>query len=456
MPKVSVLMPCLNVRAFIQPCMASVVQQTLADLEILVIDAGSTDGTLEVVEKYAREDPRVRVLHSPVKSYGYQMNLGIREADGEYIGIIETDDYIEPDAMEQLYRAIQGTDAEYVKGYAEAFYEDAVFPWHFFIYPAGSKPNESPLILNPQEHPQLSVTDGFLWTGIYRADYLKQISFHETPGAAFQDISALFQILSRAHKGIYLDHLVYHYRQSNAGASSYQSRSMDYVKEEYAYLEAIAKEAPLHWQNVYYLRMLLHVLDRFEFMEAGGFWSEAAESLQWLVKKIQEGIDARIFIFEDLPEDWKFEWWMLKHNPLMLLSYLKDRDVYRAQFMYDYICSADRELIVFGAGIRGTKAYEGLKCFGHVSICGYCDNSPEKQGTTLHGLAIWSVEDAVRQFPDGIFILANAKYADNMAAQLRNLGISNDQIIKSTTISIYTNGVVLRWLEKLFQKTREA
>lgn len=104
MCKVSVIMPCLNVAEYMEKCLNSVVCQTLKDIEILVIDAGSTDGTAEIIRSYMEKDPRIRFIHSDRKSYGYQVNLGLSAAQGEYVGIVETDDWIEPDAYEILYQ----------------------------------------------------------------------------------------------------------------------------------------------------------------------------------------------------------------------------------------------------------------------------------------------------------------------------------------------------------------
>ena len=115
MPKVSVIMPCLNMEKYIRQCLNSVVCQTLKEIEIIIVDAGSKDGTLEILREYAREDARIQVLHSDKKSYGYQMNRGIAMASGEYIGIVETDDFIEPDMMAVLYGKAVETGADYVK-----------------------------------------------------------------------------------------------------------------------------------------------------------------------------------------------------------------------------------------------------------------------------------------------------------------------------------------------------
>ena len=121
MPKVSIIMPSLNVASYIEKCVESVINQTMSDIEILCVDAGSTDGTWEILKKYAEKDQRIRLLTSAKRSYGYQMNLGLREAVGEYIGIVETDDFILPEMYEVLYTCAKEQDAEFVKSDFDIF-----------------------------------------------------------------------------------------------------------------------------------------------------------------------------------------------------------------------------------------------------------------------------------------------------------------------------------------------
>ena len=117
--KISVIMPSLNVSKYIKQCLQSVLNQTLEDIEIICVDGGSTDGTLDIIQQYVKKDNRVKLIHSDIKSYGYQMNLGIKEASGDYIGIVETDDYIQSDMYERLYDVVVGNPEEeidFVKG----------------------------------------------------------------------------------------------------------------------------------------------------------------------------------------------------------------------------------------------------------------------------------------------------------------------------------------------------
>lgn len=90
--KVSILVPCCNVEKYLHQCLDSIVGQTLKDMEIIVINDGSTDGTLDIINEYAARDKRIRVLDKENEGYGKSMNRGLDMARGEYVGIVESDD----------------------------------------------------------------------------------------------------------------------------------------------------------------------------------------------------------------------------------------------------------------------------------------------------------------------------------------------------------------------------
>ena len=114
MPKVTIVMPSLNVVSYIDQAVQSVLGQTLEDIEILCVDAGSTDGTLEKLRAYEKQDARLRVIVADRKSYGYQMNLGVSQASGDYIGIVETDDWVDAHMFEALYQAAEENALDFV------------------------------------------------------------------------------------------------------------------------------------------------------------------------------------------------------------------------------------------------------------------------------------------------------------------------------------------------------
>ena len=103
---ISVIVPVYNIEKYIERCVRSICVQTYKNLEILLVDDGSTDGSGEICERLAKEDERIRVFHKENGGSSSARNVGIREARGEYLGFIDSDDYIEPDMYELLAAAV--------------------------------------------------------------------------------------------------------------------------------------------------------------------------------------------------------------------------------------------------------------------------------------------------------------------------------------------------------------
>lgn len=425
-------MPSLNVIKYIRPCMESVLKQTLKDIEILAIDAGSNDGTLEILEEYATLDSRVQVIHSDKKSYGYQLNLGILLAHGEYVGIVETDDMIMPDMYETLYDAAIETDAEYVKGRAEYFIE--VTNGNIWNRPIRSSFVDDGLlgkVISPGNMPELLVRDIYLWTGLYKREFIKSIRLNETPGAAFQDQGFLFQTISFAKRAIYLDKIVYQYRQDNGNSSIFNKKGFHYLVEEYSYVEQFLQGKSEAWQNVYYQRMFNQCIGRFEMMAvSGSFWQEAERDIETLREKLQYAVDNKLLQINDLS--------MQRRE--MLAVFLKG-----AQGIYLYCVNAfqkmvqpiaeifdkieKQQVVIFGVGKFG-RFFHALLETKHPGLAvSYCDNKQELWNTMVQGMRILSPEEACRKYSQAIYVIANLHSVEEIEKQLYKLGVSKDKII---------------------------
>ena len=101
MPKVSIIIPTYNVEDYLRECMESVVRQTLHDIEIICINDGSTDGSLKILQEYAQKDSRIVLVDKMNEGYGVGMNIGLDKATGEYVGIVEPDDFVPLSMYEQ-------------------------------------------------------------------------------------------------------------------------------------------------------------------------------------------------------------------------------------------------------------------------------------------------------------------------------------------------------------------
>lgn len=114
-PLITVIVPVYNILEYLPRCVHSITAQTYQNLEILLVDDGSTDGTGELCERLGTEDERIRVFHKENGGSSSARNLGLLHATGEYIGFVDSDDYIEPDMYEQLLSAVN----EYSVGVAQ-------------------------------------------------------------------------------------------------------------------------------------------------------------------------------------------------------------------------------------------------------------------------------------------------------------------------------------------------
>lgn len=218
--KVAVIIPSLNSARYIDECIQSVQNQSLKDLQILCVDAKSEDGTLEILAHYAKNDDRIQIILSDKKSYGYQMNLGIKAAKAEYIGIVESDDYIKARMYEELYSLAKAKDCEVVKSDMLDFVDSAegrtfktrLLNWNKGLY------NK---MLNAQMKEIYTQANIMNPSGIYKLEFLKKYKiFHnETPGASYQDTGFWFQINLFVKRMYFINKAYYYYRQDNDSSS---------------------------------------------------------------------------------------------------------------------------------------------------------------------------------------------------------------------------------------------
>ena len=102
-PKISVLIPVYNVEKYLERCLKSVCNQSFKDIEIICINDGSTDSSLSILEEYAKNDSRIKIIDKSNSGYGISMNIGLDNATGDYVGIIESDDFADLGMFETLY-----------------------------------------------------------------------------------------------------------------------------------------------------------------------------------------------------------------------------------------------------------------------------------------------------------------------------------------------------------------
>lgn len=251
-PLVSLLVPICNVEKYLRECLDSAAGQTLKDIEIICINDGSTDSSLDIIQEYASRDDRFIVIDKPNSGYGDSMNKGLSAARGDYIGILESDDFFELDALETLYSAAEKYDAEVVKS-------------DFYLYWSEPSPKnvrfkwvDSRLAghINPQIEREVFYRKPSIWSAIYKKSFLvdNDISFLPSPGASYQDAGFNFKVWSSCKNAVLIDRPLLHYRQDNERSSVNSPGKVFCVCDEYqemnSYLDSHHLDRP-------YLRNIL-------------------------------------------------------------------------------------------------------------------------------------------------------------------------------------------------------
>ena len=226
-PLVSVLIPIYNVENYLPECLGSLEAQDFKQAEFICINDGSTDGSGEIIEEFLKKDSRFRVIDKDNSGYGASMNRGLESAQGDYVAILESDDFMEADTLSKLYRAISSTGADVVKANFWMYWSIPTKRNEFFeAIPA----RKSEKIADPASDPFIFYTKPSIWSAIYRKSFLDT---EETPGASFQDTSFTFKVWASTHKVYYLHDAFVHYRQDNENSSVNSPGKVDALFNEY-------------------------------------------------------------------------------------------------------------------------------------------------------------------------------------------------------------------------------
>lgn len=428
MPLITVIMPSLNVKKYIRSCMDSVLGQTLQDMEIIAVDAGSTDGTLEILEEYAARDGRLRVICSDRRSYGYQVNLGLENAKGDYIGIVETDDLIRPAMYETLYHMAVQNDLEYIKGGFSQFIElENGLRWH---QPGGNCIFDKALrgkILSPKSMPELATQDYYLWAGIYDRIFLKDIRLSETPGAAFQDIGFIYQVLSTADRAMYLSEELYDYRQTG-GNSSFHRDGFKYLVDEYRLLEKTLPQKPDVWKQAYYERMFRQTIGRFQRMAIAGRY-QGAPDMDVLRENMRQAEHGGIFKTDKLSIDDRALYNQLQNCPAGIFDTFYEKwqpERKRLEGLLNFVC--DKEAVIFSCGKYGRFVHLLLEYYKKGQVKAFCDNNEVFWNDTVQGISVLSPERTAEEYKSALYVIANLNNENEIKKQLEEAMIPKERI----------------------------
>ncbi len=213
-PLISVIIPCYNAERSLEKCLTSVIQQSYDNLEIILIDDGSTDNSSKIYEDVQHKDERVKIFKQDNSGVSKARNNGVKAATGKYICFVDSDDWVEPDYCYELYQLLIQEKADI--SIIEASYEDENGNIVF------NKPTSDEKVFEGKRALALLLEDNIVqshpWGKLYKSSFFNNVHFPENL-KCFEDYSTLFKIFDKAMTVVKSNKKLYHYIQHDDSLS---------------------------------------------------------------------------------------------------------------------------------------------------------------------------------------------------------------------------------------------
>jgi glycosyltransferase involved in cell wall biosynthesis len=221
---VTVVVPVYNVEKYLERCLSSIVNQTYTNLEILLVDDGSTDSCPAICDRFAEQDSRVRVIHKENAGLGMARNTGLDHATGDYICFFDSDDYVETDTIAACVAAAEANEADMVIfGYDDVMAEGTVCGTYAPSTPQSLFVGEEvtrrllPASMYGDWHTMLSACTKLYSMAVIRRSGWRFVSEREIIAEDYYSLTTLHGYLHRVYV---LDRVFYHYTVNSASLSS--------------------------------------------------------------------------------------------------------------------------------------------------------------------------------------------------------------------------------------------
>lgn len=310
---ISIIIPVYNVEPYIEKCIESVINQTYQDLDIILVNDGSTDLSGDICDKYSKLDSRIRVIHQKNSGQSKARNVGISIARGEYIGFVDSDDYIELNMYEKLINTMEQYNADIVECAVKNIYTNkTVYNETKKIYictgeEALKKHLEKP---NDSKSPRAAV-----WSRLFKSEKIKSLKFPE--GMIHEDFYFTYRALLNCSKYCWIDEALYCHIYTNSNSTTqlpFSKKDLSKInifKERMDYLKAIKKNQLAKYAEVNYYSLLLQYFYKTSY-------NNMIHESEYLKKEIVKNTDKILRSSMSIKK--KFEFIVFKVSPAVYLK----------------------------------------------------------------------------------------------------------------------------------------
>lgn len=324
---ISVIVPVYNIEKYIARCIESILKQSYKELEILLVDDGSTDSSGKICEAYARQDARIKVIHRENGGLSAARNTGIACAEGSYISFVDGDDWIDATMYEDMAGLAKKQGADLVVCRYRCIYKDHEVDGSTGKVTVFDQPL-SMLIQYLKEEEEVLIQHA-AWNKLYKKELLGTERFPE--GKWYEDVVFSARILSRVQKGVYLDSALYNYvceREDsimNAGMTEriFTDLIPAYIEKE-SFLEGLAQKEPVCIHRYYFYKRLLHFYRDLFKKENKALRKYKKQIIQIL--KERKGTFAEVYGIETAAKTEKIKMQMFMVSPFLFRVFMAIND----------------------------------------------------------------------------------------------------------------------------------
>ena len=218
MQKVSIIVPVYNVEKYVEKCLKSLVDQTLQEIEIIVVDDGSQDDSKNIIDKYIKKYPnKVKYLYKENGGLSSARNFGIPYANGEYIAFLDSDDYVEPTMYEEMYNLAKKEDADMV---------ECDFIWE---YPNKQKYDYGVVYNGKKE--AIEKARVVAWNKLFKREIIENEKIEFPFGLRYEDVEFFYKLVPSLNKISFMKKYFIHYVQrDNSIANTQNTKTKDIFK----------------------------------------------------------------------------------------------------------------------------------------------------------------------------------------------------------------------------------
>lgn len=390
---ISIIVPVYNVEAYLVKCVDSILDQTYSNIEIILVNDGSTDNSSIICDNYRKKDARIKVIHQKNSGLTITRRAGANLACGKYIGFVDGDDWIEPNMYQVLYNYIHTENVdivtsrgyrEYLWGTGESTLGDTILAGKYEI----SESNDYILThFFPGIHGKTEYINGAVWNKLFRSNIIKEV-LNEIDGhihGQMDDTVCVFGSIIRSKSILITQDILYHHRERE-GSFTYSKNPKGLLQLNYAYLA------------------LKQLLDQSIYKEK--LFSDLLEYVSCAT------IAAYNNLFDN--EEYIFPQYFFKSNKIPMSS----------------------KVIIYGAGNVGKSFWSQLKANGYYELLGIVDKNPSNIPSKFR--PSYSIED-IRKIDFDYIIIAikDIKLAKEIHDNLISQYITPEKIIWEQPISIY-------------------